>query len=223
MFSASGLVPCQLCPRHSFAGPPPPAGFRRCEPCPEGTYTASLGATGPSHCLEPCRAGFFSASGLEPCSPCPLNFFQPALGQQRCLECPNSTVTEKTGAALERHCLPLNCSGVQCENRGQCAVHNHRTVCECRPGFRGPTCAEAVPLCDQSPCFNGATCENLAGTYRCICPQSECRACTLAQPVLPTHVLKRTWTECPERVQPLPTLQTSRAHAVSSGRTSAWA
>jgi len=35
MFSATGMIPCQLCPRHTFAGPPPIGGYKECEPCPE--------------------------------------------------------------------------------------------------------------------------------------------------------------------------------------------
>ncbi|CAD5221161.1 unnamed protein product [Bursaphelenchus okinawaensis] len=172
MVSESGLIPCQLCPRHTFAGPPLPGGYKTCDACPEGTYTANLGATGPSYCKQPCKPGYFSESGLEPCSPCPLNFYQPSLGQQRCLECLNNTVTHETGRALEADCKPLECTGVKCQNKGVCAIANHKTTCECRPGFTGEFCEESVPICDTNPCLNGAACENVAGTFRCICPQN---------------------------------------------------
>ena len=35
MFSSTGMIPCQLCPRHTFAGPPPIGGYKECEPCTE--------------------------------------------------------------------------------------------------------------------------------------------------------------------------------------------
>lgn len=35
MFSTNGLIPCQLCPRHTFSGTPLQGGFKECEPCPE--------------------------------------------------------------------------------------------------------------------------------------------------------------------------------------------
>lgn len=35
LFSASGLIPCNLCPRNTFAGPPSTGGFKECEACPQ--------------------------------------------------------------------------------------------------------------------------------------------------------------------------------------------
>lgn len=173
MYSDTGLIPCQLCPRHTFSGPPLSAGYKKCDACPEGTYTENLGAIGPSHCKKPCQPGHFSDSGLEPCSPCPVNFFQPSIGQQRCLECANNMVTPDIGTASEQECKPLDCSGVKCQNKGVCNVLHHKTVCECRPGFTGAFCDEQVPICETNPCLNGAQCENVGGTFRCICPQSK--------------------------------------------------
>uniref|UniRef100_A0A914C4L0 Fibropellin-1 n=1 Tax=Acrobeloides nanus TaxID=290746 RepID=A0A914C4L0_9BILA len=170
MFSETGLIPCQLCPRHTFAGPPVFGGFKHCEPCPEGTYTARLGSTGPSQCKQPCQVGFFSVSGLEPCSPCPVNHYQPNLGQQRCIECPNNTYTRELGRSLEAHCEKLDCSPIKCQNKATCAIINHKTVCECRPGFTGQFCEEQISICDSDPCYNGGRCEAVAGTFRCVCP-----------------------------------------------------
>jgi len=172
MFSASGMIPCQLCPRHTFSGPPVPGGYKECEPCPEGTYTARLGSTGPSACKPPCKVGHFSVSGLEPCSPCPLNFYQPSIGQQRCTQCSNDTVTKELGRWAENQCRPLDCTSVKCQNKGSCVVQDHKEVCECKPGFRGRYCEESVPLCDAQPCLNGGNCELLSGGFHCSCQQS---------------------------------------------------
>uniref|UniRef100_A0A914MRZ1 Uncharacterized protein n=1 Tax=Meloidogyne incognita TaxID=6306 RepID=A0A914MRZ1_MELIC len=172
MFSATGMIPCQLCPRHTFAGPPPIGGYKECEPCPEGTYTARLGSVGPSHCKQPCAPGHFSVTGLEPCSPCPINFYQPNIGQQRCLQCSNDSFTAETGRSADEHCKKLDCQTLKCQNRGQCVVANHKEVCECRPGFMGSHCEQQIPLCDSHPCLNGGTCELHNGAFRCICPQN---------------------------------------------------
>lgn len=35
MFSLTGVIPCQLCPKHSFSIAPIIGGYRECKPCPE--------------------------------------------------------------------------------------------------------------------------------------------------------------------------------------------
>ncbi|CAJ0565011.1 unnamed protein product, partial [Mesorhabditis spiculigera] len=171
MYSASGLIPCQLCPRHTYSGPAPIDGYKECTPCDPGAYTARLGSTGPSQCKQACQAGTFSLTGLEPCSRCPQNYYQPSLGQQRCIECGNSTATFSEGAASEDMCVAIDCAAVECENRGLCAIKNHRAVCECRPGYSGSRCEETREVCASNPCFNNGVCEAASGTYRCICPK----------------------------------------------------
>lgn len=135
MYSETGMIPCQLCPRHTFTGPPIYGGYRECDKCADGSYTAKLGSTGPSQCKLPCDAGQFSVSGLQPCSPCPINFYQPSVGQQRCIECANDTVTSRAGANTQQLCLPVECATVKCDNRAECVVINHKAECLCRPGF----------------------------------------------------------------------------------------
>ena len=72
MFSETGLVPCQLCPRHMFTNESgaPIGGYLKCHSCPTGTYTARLGSNSANQCKLPCSPGHFSLSGLEPCSVC---------------------------------------------------------------------------------------------------------------------------------------------------------
>ena len=144
MSSASGLIPCQLCARHTYAGAPKRGGYKRCEPCADGTFTAALGATSPTQCKKPCEPGHFSTSGLEPCSPCPINFFQPSLGQQACVECENNTITHETGRSLETECRALDCAGVKCANRATCTIENHKVRLPnliVKPLARSPTCS----------------------------------------------------------------------------------
>ncbi|KJH47374.1 GCC2 and GCC3 [Dictyocaulus viviparus] len=172
MYSRNGLVPCQVCPRHTFSGPPKAGGFKECTPCSSGSYTASLGSNGPSHCKQPCQPGTFSLSGLEPCSPCPLHHYQPAPGQQRCLQCSNQTATIGEGGEAESACIAVDCATKQCQNKAECVIRDHRAICECRPGFVGDRCELIEPVCASSPCFNGGVCEAIAGTFRCICPKN---------------------------------------------------
>lgn len=182
------MIPCQLCPRHTFTGPPIYGGYRECDKCADGSYTAKLGSTGPSQCKLPCDAGQFSVSGLQPCSPCPINFYQPSVGQQRCIECANDTVTSRAGANTQQLCLPVECATVKCDNRAECVVINHKAECLCRPGFtvrihllfviviclfQGDLCDQSIALCDTQPCFNDAACNPTDGGFRCICAQSK--------------------------------------------------
>lgn len=87
-----------------------------------------MGATSSNECKKPCKAGYFSSSGLEPCSPCPVNFYQPNIGQQKCLECANNTMTKETGRFAEAHCKSLDCSNIKCQNKGTCAIMNHKVL-----------------------------------------------------------------------------------------------
>jgi hypothetical protein len=154
------MIPCQLCPRNSFAGPPTVGGFRQCILCPEGTFTARLGAVGPSQCSEPCAPGQFSVSGLQPCSPCPANLYQPSFGQQRCIECANDSFTSRAGATEAAQCTPVDCAAIRCQNSGECAVVQHVVQCKCLPGFAGLLCETNLDACAQEPCFSGATCQD---------------------------------------------------------------
>lgn len=173
MFSPSGMIPCELCPRNTFAGPPTLGGYTECRACSPGTYTENVGATGPTHCKEPCRPGEFSMTGLQPCSKCPPNFFQPAVGQQRCIECPLETQEFQSGANISSECRPVDCSLVQCQNGGECEVANHLSRCRCRPGFSGALCEQNLDSCLSQPCYHGATCVDQDHGFTCVCPQSK--------------------------------------------------
>ncbi|CAL2041939.1 unnamed protein product [Caenorhabditis brenneri] len=171
MYSTTGLIPCQLCPRHTFSGPSPVGGFRDCEACPSGAYTAKLGASSATECRLACKPGSYSNSGLEPCSPCPINFYQPTVGQQSCIECSNSTATQTAGESLESSCFPIDCAAKMCENNAECSVFMHRAQCHCKPGFVGDRCETLEDVCTTQPCFNGGKCEQVGTTYKCTCPK----------------------------------------------------
>ncbi|PIO67379.1 EGF-like domain protein [Teladorsagia circumcincta] len=181
----SGQLACKACPDGTFTQYEGAhsqrsclGGFKKCTSCPSGTYTARLGSGGPSHCKQPCQPGTFSLSGLEPCSPCPLHHYQPALGQQRCVQCSNHTATSSEGQTAESACEAVDCTAKQCENKAECVVRDHRAVCECRPGFvgertgfAGPECKEIEDICSSAnPCRNGADCiPSQLGRFKCKC------------------------------------------------------
>ncbi|CAB3409318.1 unnamed protein product [Caenorhabditis bovis] len=172
MYSITGLIPCQLCPRHTFSGAAPIGGFKECVACPSGAYTAKLGASSATECRLACKPGTYSNTGLEPCSPCPINYYQPNAGQQSCIECANSTSTQTTGEASESSCLPIDCAAKMCENRAECSVFMHKAKCHCKPGYVGDRCETIEDVCSTQPCFNGGKCEQFGTSYKCTCKKN---------------------------------------------------
>ncbi|ELT93149.1 hypothetical protein CAPTEDRAFT_70391, partial [Capitella teleta] len=63
------------------------AASTSCVSCPNGTSTYHRGAHDSSLCRGVCGAGNFSATGLEPCRPCPRNYIQNEIGQTGCSQC----------------------------------------------------------------------------------------------------------------------------------------
>ena len=92
-------------------------------------------------CLEctPCRPGFYKTSDTaEPCSECPVNTYNPALGVnvlQGCLNCPDGSTTERmTGRADVSECI--------------CNPQYYRLRCN----------ASDLPRCETCP--TGAVCKD---------------------------------------------------------------
>uniref|UniRef100_A0AAF5DN89 Sushi, von Willebrand factor type A, EGF and pentraxin domain-containing protein 1 n=1 Tax=Strongyloides stercoralis TaxID=6248 RepID=A0AAF5DN89_STRER len=169
MYSNSGMIPCKQCDRHTYTNTPGIGGFKRCYTCPQGTYTSRIGSNGVESCKKPCEPGYFSTSGLEPCSKCPKNYYQPLNGQQQCTECPDDTESSIDGSSNIDECKVISCDNMKCQNNGECVVRNHRTVCDCKPGFTGKYCEREMSLCDNNPCQNKGRCENYKGAFKCSC------------------------------------------------------
>uniref|UniRef100_A0A5S6QUS0 Fibropellin-1 n=1 Tax=Trichuris muris TaxID=70415 RepID=A0A5S6QUS0_TRIMR len=171
LYSETGVVPCQQCPLDTYSKAGNPQGYRFCEKCPPNTHTTSPGANSPILCKESCPAGQFSMSGLQPCSPCPKNFYQSEIGQSLCVECGKRKYTEEVGATSPDQCLDVNCTLVNCENGATCDVIDHKAQCQCLPGYEGIHCEAKRNACQSKPCFNGGRCVASASAFICECPE----------------------------------------------------
>lgn len=200
-YSSTGLAPCNQCPANSFTGAPvmtngqvSPVGYTDCTKCPSfRPYTYAAGSGSASECRARCQPGTYSDTGLEPCSPCPLNFYQSGEGSTKCDECPMSNRTLKVGASNADHCIPSSCSPTLnpitsgpcipdsdeaqsgkcfagCQQNGVCTIQLHEPQCHCPAGFRGKYCEIEINECSQEPCYNGGTCVDLKQGYKCKCP-----------------------------------------------------
>lgn len=165
-YSPSGLVPCLECPKNSYTGEPPFDGFKECIACPDDLFTFQPGANQVAECREKCQPGFYSETGLAPCAPCPLNFFQPLSGQRECFECHSTEETAKTGTSSKDDCQDVACPEGICEHGGLCVAVHHRPKCFCPAGFTGARCEINVDECASAPCTNGGTCVDLPQGYR---------------------------------------------------------
>ena len=54
-----------------------------------------------------------------------------------------------------------------CQNGG--VPSDSCSVCNCAPGFSGPTCQTNVNDCDPNPCENGGTCQDEINSFTCLC------------------------------------------------------
>nr|XP_054768082.1 sushi, von Willebrand factor type A, EGF and pentraxin domain-containing protein 1-like [Lytechinus pictus] len=78
-----------------------------CKSCDLGQSTRNKGSPSKTDCEDQCEAGQFSTSGLYPCIQCPLNTFQPLIGQTVCFECPDVKKTWNRGASDVDQCLHI--------------------------------------------------------------------------------------------------------------------
>ncbi|XP_005095363.1 uncharacterized protein LOC101864054 [Aplysia californica] len=192
---------CHPCPR-GFSTPSPGAvhsmacleicrentysvtGLEPCIPCPVGTYQTLVGSVRcercdtkvagvPQSCKEICSPGSFSQTGGTPCTYCPVNTYAPDKGMTTCLECPDDKITVKIGSKDLNDCKARDlCDGDPCGLKGLCHRDGRNFICECLPGYSGPTCQVKDDKCSSRPCLHGGSCTTLANNgYSCHCAQ----------------------------------------------------
>ena len=168
-YSPTGLVPCLNCAQNTFSGTPPVDGFRKCEKCPPQTFTYMAASVSQMQCRQKCAPGTYSDNGLEPCNPCPRNFYQPREGKMTCDECPTGNRTINEGSTDIGFCQAIDCTENICQNGGLCLARQHQIQCYCPAGFSGKFCEIDINECDSTPCYNEGKCIDLPQSYRCEC------------------------------------------------------
>lgn len=79
----------------------------------------------------------------------------------------------------------VECQNV-CQNDGVCTPLDHDARCVCKRGFSGEFCEINIDECEQSPCLNGATCQDMNIGYQCRCLEGENTKVSLYTVMLPT-------------------------------------
>ncbi|CAE1303891.1 unnamed protein product [Acanthosepion pharaonis] len=78
-------------------------------------------------CGSQCPRGYYSLTGNQPCTKCPVNFYQNLVGSTKCLECSSSSFTNGTGATECLTCTNVNCT--QCKSNEKVKIENHQITC----------------------------------------------------------------------------------------------
>jgi MYXO-CTERM domain-containing protein len=66
--------------------------------------------------------------------------------------------------------LDDDCLVNPCQNGGACSDGQNRSICNCAPGFTGPTCTDIDDCPTPNPCHNGGVCIDGVNSYTCDCP-----------------------------------------------------
>lgn len=95
---------CIKCPYGQYQ---PDSKRTSCITCPNGTTTVKKGAFEESQCLDACDFGYFSLTGVEPCSPCDIGYYSDNFGARECTPCPGARIT-RIGAKTIDDCYDFD-------------------------------------------------------------------------------------------------------------------
>nr|XP_022288701.1 sushi, von Willebrand factor type A, EGF and pentraxin domain-containing protein 1-like isoform X2 [Crassostrea virginica] len=121
LYLRQDILTCVPCARGSFLTKtrrgrqvctPCPKGFYKedeyepqCTQCPQNTSTVESGSMFFTDCIDTCKPGEYSETGLFPCTPCEKSTYQNASSSRSCIQCPRDMTT-----AFEGSIDALNCS-----------------------------------------------------------------------------------------------------------------
>ncbi|XP_056010712.1 sushi, von Willebrand factor type A, EGF and pentraxin domain-containing protein 1-like isoform X1 [Ostrea edulis] len=98
---STSLQTCLQCPKGHYQ---PLEGQPECLQCPDETTTEQIGAKYVEECLESCLPGYWSQTGVTPCSPCPQGSHAEDYGSSVCVACPSSQTTLMRGSSNASDC-----------------------------------------------------------------------------------------------------------------------
>ncbi|XP_052765018.1 uncharacterized protein LOC128206514 isoform X2 [Mya arenaria] len=160
-----------------------------CSQCSAGFSTYMVGAYNSDMCQRKCEPGFYSTTGLSPCSPCGADKYSTAYGSTSCLDC-NASQTTLTNTASDciNKCVAGQFSyaghvGVTGNACRSCPINFFQpnvgsTSCQqCDPNTRysnnggltsSSQCLDAATLC-QGKCQNSGVCNIENNSFKCAC------------------------------------------------------
>ncbi|XP_072179385.1 uncharacterized protein [Diadema setosum] len=155
-----------------------------CDQCPDGQSTLGLGTKNITHCIDICKPGFASMTGLEPCYICGIGTYQNSSYSTECNQCPEGMTTRQIGSNSSDHCIEPCKAGEFSESGfvpcSPCPVGSYQSLAQrtqCIPcpnntttrhnGTTSPT--QCISACDYGPCLNGGFCISEGIDYSCTC------------------------------------------------------
>lgn len=170
MYSSTGLENCKACKKGSYQ---PNFYGTSCHQCPGSTTTLDAASKKLNQCGMLCPRGTFSKTGVEPCSPCAVGFYQPNKGSKQCMRCSGKLSTHGVGTVQQTECKVINnCFSSPCLNGASCRSGWNDFTCDCKPGYSGKNCEEEKDECVSNPCYGDAKCVDKVNGFACVCPRN---------------------------------------------------